>query len=331
MNSTEREALLERFSTGDRRTLSKLISIVENADPGAEPILETLFPKTGRAFRVGVTGPPGAGKSTLIDALVKELRKRGRTVGVIAVDPSSPFTGGALLGDRVRISQSSPDPGFFFRSMATRGSLGGLAATTTEVGDLFDAWGMDVVILETVGVGQIELDVVAASECTLVVLVPESGDDVQAMKAGLMEIGDVYVLNKSDRDGSDRAARDMQSVLALRPGGESVWSPPVVRTVAKDGTGVVEVLDALERFREHQAHTGAGRERRRRVLREKIREATERILRRRLWRGTGEAELEAAAGEALDQRKNPYELAAILARSLGGNGTALSPTGETKP
>jgi LAO/AO transport system kinase len=167
MESLSTQALLERCSAKDRRTLSRLISIVENADPSAESILRTLFPKTGRAFRVGVTGPPGAGKSTLIDAMVKELRAAGRTVGVVAVDPSSPFTGGALLGDRVRISSTAPDPGFFFRSMATRGSLGGLAATASEVSDLYDAWGMDVVILETVGVGQIELDVVAAAECTI--------------------------------------------------------------------------------------------------------------------------------------------------------------------
>jgi LAO/AO transport system kinase len=329
VNATERQALLERFSAGDRRSLSKLISIVENADPGAEPILESLFPKTGRAFRVGVTGPPGAGKSTLIDAFVKELRARERKVGVIAVDPSSPFTGGALLGDRVRLSSTEPDPGFFFRSMATRGSLGGLAATATEVGDLYDAWGMDVVILETVGVGQIELDVVAASECTIVVLVPESGDDVQAMKAGLMEIGDVYVLNKSDRDGADRASREMQAVLALRPGGENDWRPPVVNAIAREGRGVPEILDAVERFREHQSRTGAGRTRRRRVMREKIREATERILRRRLWDAGAEAELEAAAEDALDKRRNPYELADRLARTFGKNGESPRLRGET--
>lgn len=322
MNETERLDLLDRFSAGDRRTLSRFISIVENADPGAEPILETLFPKTGRAFRLGVTGPPGAGKSTLIDALVKRLRALGKRVGVVAVDPSSPFTGGALLGDRVRLSQSTPDTGFFFRSMATRGSLGGLAATASEVCDLYDAYGMDVAILETVGVGQIELDVVAASECTIVVLVPESGDDVQAMKAGLMEIGDVFVLNKSDREGADRAAREMQSGLELRAGAESAWKPPVIRTTAKDGSGVDELWEAVERFREHQARTGEGRERRRRVLREKIREATERRLRRRLWSGGGSAALEAAATEALEKKRNPYEIAAELARRLGEPGPA---------
>ncbi len=325
MNATERQTLLDRFSAGDRRTLSRLISIVENADPGAVPILETLFPKTGRAFRIGVTGPPGAGKSTLIDALVKRLRSLGRKVGVIAVDPSSPFTGGALLGDRVRLSQAAPDPGFFFRSMATRGSLGGLASTASEVCDLFDAYGMDVVVLETVGVGQIELDVVAASECTVVVLVPESGDDVQAMKAGLMEIGDVFVLNKSDRDGAERAAREMQSALALRPAANAAWIPPVVRTVARDGQGVDELLAAIEKFREHQGRTGEGRERRRRVLREKIREAAERILRRKLWRGAGSEALEAAALEALDKKRNPYEIAAELARRLEETGRVDAP------
>lgn len=316
LNQTETMSLVERVTAGDRRSLSRLISIVENSDPGAEPALEALFPRTGRAFRLGVTGPPGAGKSTLIDALVRSLRAREQKVGVVAVDPSSPFTGGALLGDRVRLTNATPDPGFFFRSMATRGSLGGLAATASEVCDLFDAYGMDFVILETVGVGQIELDVVAASECTVVVLVPESGDDVQAMKAGLMEIGDLFVLNKSDRDGADRAAREMLSSLTLRSLPEGAWRPPVIRAVAKEGRGVDELLAALAEFRTHQSASGDGKIRRRRVLREKIREATERLLRRKLWEGPGQSVLEAAADEAMEKRRNPYEIAAELARRL---------------
>jgi len=327
VNPAENRDLLERFSAGDRRTLSRLISIVENAEAGAGPILKEIYPRTGRAFRLGVTGPPGAGKSTLIDALVKKVRSRDQRVGVVAVDPSSPFTGGALLGDRVRLTGTEPDPGFFFRSMATRGSLGGLAATASEVSDLFDAYGMDFVILETVGVGQIELDIVAVSECTIVVLAPESGDGVQAMKAGLMEIGDVFVLNKSDREGADRAAKDVQSALSLRPGSASTWRPPVVRTVAKEGRGIDELLEAIGSFREHQAHSGEGLERRRRVMREKIREATERILRQRLWRDTGARELEEAASAALEKHGNPYELAADLARRLASNGR-LNPAAE---
>jgi LAO/AO transport system kinase len=233
----------------------------------------------------------------------------------VAVDPSSPFTGGALLGDRVRLTSRKPDPGFFFRSMATRGSLGGLATATSEVSDVFDAYGMDYVLLETVGVGQIELDVVAASECTVVVLVPESGDEVQAMKAGLMEIGDVFVLNKSDRVGAGRAAREIEGTLAMR-GAESVWRPPLISTVATDGTGLDELLEAVETFREHQSKTDEGRNRRRRVVREKIRAAVDRRLRRRLWDGDGEAALEAAAEAVVANRENPYELAAALARRL---------------
>ena len=325
MNETERLDLLDRFSAGDRRTLSRFISIVENADPGAEPILETLFPRTGRAFRVGVTGPPGAGKSTLIDALVKRLRALGKRVGVVAVDPSSPFTGGALLGDRVRLSQSAPDDGFFFRSMATRGSLGGLAATASEVCDLYDAYGMDVAILETVGVGQIELDVVAASECTIVVLVPESGDDVQAMKAGLMEIGDVFVLNKSDREGADRAAREMRSGLELRAGAESAWKPPVIRVTAKDGSGVDELWEAVEKFREHQGRTGEGVN--------DVDACSARRFARRPSAGCGE---DFGAGREARRSNRPrpkrsrrdgirYEIAAELARRLGEPGPAGAP------
>jgi LAO/AO transport system kinase len=316
LSPAEWQVLLKGIADRDRRSLSRLISLVENADPGADQCLSALYARTGQAFRIGVTGPPGGGKSTLIDALARRLRSEDLSIGVVAVDPSSPFTGGALLGDRVRLTTSGSDSGLFFRSMATRGSIGGLATTASEVSDVLDAYGMDVVLLETVGVGQIELDVVAASECTIVVLVPESGDDVQAMKAGLMEIGDVFVLNKSDRDSSGRAARELDLALQLRRHDASTWVPPIVRTVAREGRGIDELWEVVNQFREHQLSTGAGRDRRRKILHEKIREVTERILRRRIWTGGGEEELEAAVTASLDGRRNPYESAAELAERL---------------
>jgi LAO/AO transport system kinase len=327
MDRTTRAALLDGMARGDRRTLARVISLVENADPGADGFLAELYASTGKAARIGITGPPGAGKSTLIDALVKVLRAEGRRVGVVAVDPTSPFTGGALLGDRVRVSSREPDPGFFFRSMATRGNIGGLAAAASEVSDVFDAYGMDVVLLETVGVGQIELDVVASSDCTIVVLVPESGDDVQAMKAGLMEIGDVYVLNKSDRDGSGLAAREIRAGLALRGSTLGTWRPPLVETVATERRGIAELLHAVGSFREHQERTGEGRVRRRHVLRERIRVAAERRLRRILWEGEGRAALEDAVEAAANGNRNPYELAEELARRLGERGARNAPEG----
>jgi LAO/AO transport system kinase len=327
VDRTTRAALLDGMARGDRRTLARVISLVENADPGADGFLAELYPSTGKAERIGITGPPGAGKSTLIDALVRQLRGEGRRVGVVAVDPTSPFTGGALLGDRVRVSAREPDPGFFFRSMATRGNIGGLAAAASEVSDVFDAYGMDVVFLETVGVGQIEVDVVASTDCTVVVLVPESGDDVQAMKAGLMEIGDVYVLNKSDREGSGLAAREIRAGLALRGSSFGTWKPPLFETVATERKGITEVLQGVRAFREHQERTGEGLARRRQVLRERIRTAAERRLRRLLWDGDGQAALDDAVEAAVQENRNPYELAEELARRLGERGARRAPEG----
>jgi len=214
----ELRALLDGFHTGRRTALARAISLVENGSPAARPLLAALHPRTGRARRIGITGPPGAGKSTLVAALVAAYRARGETVAVVAVDPTSPYTGGALLGDRIRLGEATLDPGVFMRSMATRGSLGGLARTTREAVDLMDAFGFDRVLIETVGVGQTELDIAATADTVAVVLVPESGDAVQAMKAGLMEIADIFIINKADRPGAERLAREVQTMLHLRQG-----------------------------------------------------------------------------------------------------------------
>ncbi|HEX9105710.1 MAG TPA: methylmalonyl Co-A mutase-associated GTPase MeaB, partial [Longimicrobiales bacterium] len=218
-------ALLEGFRAGRRASLARAISTVEDERPGFEALLHELYPAAGRAQRIGITGPPGAGKSTLTADLIEAYRKRGETVGVLAVDPTSPFTGGALLGDRIRMNDVGLDEGVFIRSMATRGSLGGLAVTTKEVADVMDAFGFDRIIMETVGVGQSELDIAGAADTTVVVLVPESGDSVQALKAGLMEIADLFVVNKADRPGAQRLARDIEMMLHLREGPASRRRP----------------------------------------------------------------------------------------------------------
>ncbi|HDQ98684.1 MAG TPA: methylmalonyl Co-A mutase-associated GTPase MeaB [candidate division WOR-3 bacterium] len=277
------EELLARFRLGDRRACARLMSFVEDEDDRATRVLDELYPSRGRAWRVGVTGPPGAGKSTLVEKLARELRSRGRTVGIIAVDPTSPFSGGAILGDRVRMPRLFTDEGVFIRSMASRGGLGGLARRTREVCDVLDAFGSEVIIIETVGVGQIELDVASAAHTTVVVLVPESGDSVQVMKAGLMEIGEIFCINKADRQGAERLLVEVRSMLDLLPDGRE-WRPPVVETVATAGEGVVPLLDRLEEHRQFLGESGRLEELRRRQVRTEIVEIVEERLRRDVWR-----------------------------------------------
>lgn len=238
------ESTLERFSSGDRRALARIITLVENRSRDVPRLMGALYPKCGRARVLGVTGPPGAGKSTLTDKLIGRLRAQGRRVGVVAVDPSSPFSGGAILGDRVRMQDHFLDQGVFIRSLSTRGRHGGLARATREVVHLLDAFGFDDVLVETVGVGQTELDIMRLAQTTMVVLVPEAGDTIQVMKAGLLEIADIFIVNKADRDGARRLKNELEVMLHLRP--DARWEVPVLLTQGTDGTGVDELIGSIE-------------------------------------------------------------------------------------
>jgi LAO/AO transport system kinase len=277
MLDTDLERTLAAFTAGDRRAASRLISLVETGGPRAEAVLESLYPRLRGAPRLGITGPPGVGKSTLVDALVRQHRRQDRRVGVVAVDPSSPFTGGAVLGDRVRMGDLTLDPGVFIRSMATRGSLGGLARSTKEVVDVLEAFGHEVLLIETVGVGQTEMDIATTADTVVVVLSPESGDAIQAMKAGLMEVADILVVNKADRPGADQMVRNLASDLALRP--PAAWKVPVLLTVASRGEGLDELADAAARHHAFLQTSGSLEERRLGRARNEVLA----VLRDRLW------------------------------------------------
>ena len=297
------------------RSVARAISLVEDGAPEAASLLAALFPHAGRSLVVGVTGPPGAGKSTLVDGLTTRLRAQGRTVGVIAVDPTSPYTGGAILGDRIRMQAHAVDGGVFIRSMATRGHLGGLAAATAHALTVLSASGKDVLLVETVGVGQGEVEIVGTVDVSLVVLVPGLGDEVQALKAGIMEIADVFVVNKADREGVDRLVTEIRSMLSMADG--AAEPPAIVKTVATEGTGIDEVLDAVEAFRARAELSGLLARKQRAHLEQQFEETLrEAVLRRVYGRALGAAERERLLDRLAARETDPFSATEeVLARA----------------
>jgi LAO/AO transport system kinase len=317
------ETWAEQIRAGDVRAVSRAITAIEDHDPQAEELLQRIFADTGRSYVIGVTGAPGTGKSTLVDRLAACYRGQGNRVGIIAVDPTSPYTGGAILGDRIRMQGHASDPGIFIRSMATRGFLGGLARTTGDVALVLDAAGNQYVLVETVGVGQDEVDIVRVADCTLVLLVPGMGDDVQNMKAGLMEIADIFVLNKSDRDGVERLEAELEAMLQLAPE-RNGWKPTIVRTVATENKGVGELAAAVAKYREH---FGNGAERQERKIEHwkwrLLALAGEAVLKRAVSGMEGEAALNKLAREVASRLKDPYAAVhELLARADGARRSA---------
>ncbi len=298
------------------RALSRAISTVENRAPGSSDILKALFPHSGKARIIGLTGPPGAGKSTLVDHLARFYRKENRTVGIIAVDPTSPYTGGAILGDRIRMQEHFADTGIYIRSMATRGSLGGLARTTADVATVLDASGRDLVMIETVGVGQDEVDIVRLADVTVVILVPGMGDDVQTIKAGIMEIADIFVINKSDRDGAERVEREIRALqsLAVRHDG---WTPPIVKTVASKGDGVNVLASAIAEYESYLKKENLALKKSVENWQERLIEMLRDALLEKSRQQLSDGDLARFAGEVAAHKRDPYTLVEEISARVG--------------
>jgi LAO/AO transport system kinase len=310
------DGLAAGVRAGETRAVARAISLVEDGRPEARALLAALFPEAGRSLVVGVTGPPGAGKSSLVDRLTAHARRLGRTVGIVAVDPTSPFSGGAILGDRIRMQSHATDPGVFIRSMATRGHLGGLAATTDQALLVLSASGKDLILVETVGVGQDEVEIVGTADVSLVVLVPGLGDEVQALKAGIMEIADVFVVNKADREGVERVVAEIESLLSLAPGDGA--PPAIVKTVATRDEGTAALFAAVEAFERGAASSGALARKRRARLRRQLEDAVrERLMAHVFRQVVPPAELEATVERLAARAEDPFTAAEGIARRLG--------------
>jgi len=307
---------IDQLRSGDVRALARAISTVENRAPGWSDLLKALFPHSGKARVLGLTGPPGAGKSTLVDQLARVYRKDNRTVGIVAVDPTSPYTGGAILGDRIRMQDHFSDPGIYIRSMATRGSLGGLARTTADVTTVLDASGRDLIMIETVGVGQDEVDIVRVADVTVVILVPGMGDDVQTIKAGIMEIADIFVINKSDRDGAEHVEREIRALQSLATRNDR-WTPPIIKTVASQGVGIEELAGAISDYEKYLLKENL-------VLNKSVENWQERLIEmlRDALLEKSRAQLENGdlarlAAEVAEHKRDPYTLVEEIAGNVG--------------